>query len=255
MSAIGCSRITEMRARCHRHASRTAITRRITGVLAASLVLIITISCRRAPRERPAQVVSRLAGLPHGLTRLSPEDRALLAAVRKNPDPYLPAIRERVRLPAALPSLLEPRRRQEFFGSLQLLFAIGNRQAFQIADSAHREILAYLEPQWGRVRDTTGRLRPGLAPLTSLMVEAERAVLDLAAGAKDVSQIPNAVRLLRVADYSSAMNALQYLLQVAAGDSAIARQAQSAVQDRQSALYGDPSAAILSQALFSARRR
>jgi hypothetical protein len=85
------------------------------------LLVLVCASGAAAEDETPEQRVELLLGLPHGLAKLSPNDRARLATVKANPAPHL-AVLSSVYHPAWAPRATPPQRDDEL---TRFLVALG----------------------------------------------------------------------------------------------------------------------------------
>ena len=213
----------------------------VAVVIVILLATLLTVMwCTGPGAQQPEEVVGRLSTLPHGLNRLSPENQRLLERVHRNPDGYLPAIRERVELPADLPSRLDPQRQIEFFGALGLLFELGDTASLTVVESTQSQVLEYLRGEWQVVRNYEEGRTTEIPPVVEFLLSAERTILSWFENAGSDRAIPEAIELIRIADYATAFNALQYVASVAAQDTNAIRATVAAAGDSSSALASDP---------------
>jgi hypothetical protein len=210
----------------------------IIAILLATLLTVMWCTGRGA--RQADEVVAQLSTLPHGLNRLSPENQKFLERIRRKPDDYLPAIRERVRLPADLPSWLDAQRRSDFFGALGLLFAIGDSGALTAVEGTQGQVLDYMRGEWEVVRDYEDGRTTAVPPVVEFLLSAERTILSGLEKAGSDRAVPQAIDLIRIADYATALSALQYIASVAAQDTNAVRATVAAASDSGSALADDP---------------
>jgi hypothetical protein len=169
--------------------------------------------------------------------------------MRRRPNRYLPALRSRVVLPPDLRPFTTEDRQRQFFGATAILFALGDSSALALADSTHQSIVRRLAPDWHTLRTAERGAAQPPSPTSRFLHRAQNVLLDEFARVRSQKAVPEALELLRVADYSTAMNALQYLAQVASDDASVVAAAGSAIQDPSSALAADPIAAQIVQNL------
>lgn len=218
-------------------------------IVVGTLTILCTLSCRRVPK--PEVAVDQLSALPHGLTRIGLKEEQILADMRRRPDRYLPVLRSRVVLPPDLrPFTMEDRQRQ-FFGATTLLFALGDSSALALADTIHQSIVRRLSAEWHQLRAAERGAAQSPSPTSRFLHRVQNVFIDEFARVGSRKAVAEALELLRVADYATAMNALQYLAQVAPGDAPGAAAAEAAIRDPRSALVGDPIATRIVQNLLA----
>lgn len=193
---------------------------RIMCLLVVALSLSVSIGTAHA-QDTPMQVIEHFLSLPHGIYKLSPEDRALLAKVKADPTPYIDAVRSKYDAPElisrdASEDSLHFERAITFTGIIdhpaavnllghwyaRLDTALGERPA-------DRQLLLYLR----FILDSLDRKHPDV---TSRVID----------------------RIDRM-DYASRIKALYYLQRTGKNDPQVIESLQKLLTDKNSPLYGD----------------
>lgn len=230
--------------------------------IVASLILLVLLvlfgwwlNQRRENSVPPQAVVEHLISLPHGLQMMGAKDQSLLERIRKSPDRYMPIIREQVMLKPDLIRYVELDTQRRFSGSTELMFAIGGEEALNLATELQTQVHDYLALEWKSVRAFERGERKRIAPLAQYMLRVARSLFDGFRIVRSDKAVGAAIEMIRIADYATAMSALQYLLAVASGDPEVAQAAAKAASDPGSSLTGDPVATAMIKALRHAPQK
>jgi len=172
-------------------------------------------------QDTPTQVVEHFLSLPHGVYRLSPEDRVLLDKVKAAPAPYVEVFRKNYptpEVPRGTPEdVLRFERAITFLG--------------QLDDPGASDLLA----NWyARLDASTGQGPSGQSALN------RRLILDTLSR-KHPEVTTRVLDGLDRMDYASRVSALSYLRRTGKNDKQVIESLNRRVTDRNSPLYRDAS--------------
>ena len=174
--------------------------------------------------ETPEQVVRYFLGLPHGLYKLSPEDRTLLKRVTDNPTPYVAALKS-VYAGKNVATVRDHEEGLRFVRAVALLAFIGTNEALsQIVD-------------WYKALD-----KPDVAFSATQRDKAlyfKRVILSSLDTAKQDEIITSILGTLVNMDYATRIASLEYLSRSAANDERVINELRKLLNDPRSPLYQD----------------
>lgn len=176
-------------------------------------------------RETPQQVVEILVSLPHGLDRLSEENRGRLEQVRRNPEPYITALRSLYvgRDIAAIGAYEDALR---FERAIMLLGAVGSPGA-----------LSQLAVWYSVLEGATGHA--AYAPNRDNMLRFRRLVFVALGRAKQNDIVTSVLVSLEKMDHATRIAALEYLARCCVGSRDVVNGLMRYLNDEHSPLYQD----------------
>jgi hypothetical protein len=199
---------------------------------------VLIVSCRST--QQPENRLLPLLLATHGLEKLSPENRALLHEMKSNPGEFIPSLKNEVTFAAKPADYLTAERTARVSSAYLTLFFIGTPDALSVIAESHLELLDQLSTRWKIVRAYERGDAKSIDPTTENLLKLERSVVSGFRRAKDSRILSPSIEILTTADYATALNALEYIAEVAAADTLAVASAAKAVGNPESSLNKDP---------------
>jgi hypothetical protein len=190
--------------------------------------------------EPPARTVEALAASPHGIYSLSAENRQRLELVRRNPAPYLTAIRELHPPGTVAPRAREARTYSAFVTTAMVLGQVEDPAAADVLAAWWEELdRALADPTYRDVAAAIGRMQD--AVLAALGSRPREAVISAILG-----------QLERM-DERRRVDSLHYLIRSSRGNAEVIRRLRAIHDASGSPLHGDRDVANAIARLSEAR--
>ena len=178
--------------------------------------------------DSPSDEIYKVLRWQHGLARLSPEQRIVLASIVAHPDKYLPILAEKLRSLDALQIVSDQESRRQDELLIVLIAEIGTDAVYSIL----RDAYSRLEQRCNGLKgDSTA------TALRGHMISLKRVILDCMGQKGSKALVNFCLRSVEHEDYANQLVILRYFERVGSNDQRVIDSLKIISQNKQSSLF------------------